>query len=115
MIFADGEPLAYETRYTVYTKSTPILESELKDPSLSNLAAAHSDTVPTRSKKVLMASHTINEESKVLGVKPGTPVFLMIQTIYDGDNHIIAWGKAIFRGDRYKLVSYEGWNTEDIK
>jgi len=115
VITADGEPLAYETKYTVYTKQTPILESQLKDPLLSRLAAAHSDSIPSSSKKVLMASKATEEEAKVLGVSPGIPVFFMVQTIYDADSKIIAWGKSIFRGDRYKLISYEGWNIDDIK
>jgi len=113
VITADGEPLAYETKYTVYTKRAPILESELKDPSLSNLAAAHSDTLPTSSKKVLMVSKTNEEESKALGVSINTPIFLMIQTVYDEAQKPIAWGKSIYRGDRYKLISYDGWKVED--
>lgn len=115
VITADGEPLAYETKYTVYTKQSPILESQLKDPLLSRLAEEHSDSIPSSSKKVLMASQATEEEAKVLGVSPGIPVFLMIQTIYNADGKIIAWGKSVFRGDRYKLISYEGWNVEDIK
>lgn len=115
VITADGEPLVYETKYTVYSKRSPILESELKDPSLSTLAAAHSDTTPSSSKKVLMVSKTTEEEAKVLGVSRDTPIFLMIQTIYNAENKIIAWGKSLYRGDRYKLTSYEGWNIEDIK
>lgn len=115
VITADGEPLAYEAKYTVYSKRRPTLESELKDPYLSNLAAVHSDSVPASSKKVLMASKAINEEPAILGVAPDSPVFLILQTIYDADNKIIAWGKSIYRGDRYKLVSYDGWNVEGIK
>ena len=115
VIMADGEPLAYEAKYTVYSKRKPTLESELRDPSLSNLAAVHSDSVPTGAKKVLMASKAINEEPAILGVAPDSPVFVMVQTIYDADNKIIAWGKSIFRGDRYKLVSYDGWNVAGIK
>jgi GntR family transcriptional regulator len=41
--------------------------------------------------------------------------FFMSQTIYDADSKIIAWGKTIYRGDRYKMISYEGWNVEGIK
>jgi GntR family transcriptional regulator len=115
VITADGEPLAYETKYTVYSKQTPILESQLIDPLLSRLAAAHSDSIPSSSKKVLMVSKATEEEAKVLGVTPGLPVFFMSQTIYDADSKIIAWGKTIYRGDRYKMISYEGWNVEGIK
>lgn len=115
LISADGEKLAYETKYTVYAKRSPILESQLIDPLLSRLAAAHSDSIPTSSKKVLKVSKATEEEANVLGVSPGIPVFFMVQTIYDTDSKIIAWGKTIYRGDRYKLISYDGWNIEDIK
>lgn len=115
VITADGEPLAYETKYTIYSKQTPILESQLIDPLLSRLAAAHSDSIPSSSKKVLMVSKATEEEAEVLGVTPGLPVFFMSQTIYDADSKSIAWGKTIYRGDRYKLTSYDGWNVEDIK
>jgi GntR family transcriptional regulator len=115
VITADGEPLAYETKYTIYSKQTPILESQLIDPLLSRLAAAHSDSIPSSSKKVLMVSKATEDEAEVLGVTSGLPVFFMSQTIYDADSKIIAWGKTIYRGDRYKLISYEGWNVEDIK
>jgi GntR family transcriptional regulator len=115
VIMADSEPLAYEAKYTVYSKRKPTLESELRDPSLSSLAAVHSDSVPASARKVLMASKAINEEPAILGVAPDSPVFVMVQTIYDADNKIIAWGKSIFRGDRYKVVSYDGWNIAGIK
>lgn len=115
IITASGEPIAYETKYTVYAKNTPILESQLKDPLLSRLAEAHSDRVPTSSKKTLMVSTATEEEAKVLDVSPGIPVFFMIQSIYDVDNNIIAWGKSVFRGDRYKVTSYEGWNVKEIR
>lgn len=113
VITANGEPLAYETKYTVYAKQRPILESELKDSSLSRLAAVHSNSIPASSKKVLMASKTTEEESKILGVGCNTPVILVVQTIYDQDKKPIAWGKTIYRGDRYKLTIYDGWYTED--
>jgi GntR family transcriptional regulator len=112
---ADGEPLTYEAKYTVYSKRKPTLESELRDPSLSNLAAVHSDSVPASARKILIASKAINEEPAILGIDPDSPVFVMVQTIYDAYNKIIAWGKSIFRGDRYKLVSYDGWNVAAIK
>lgn len=112
---ANGEPVAYEEKYTIYRKRLPILESELKDPSLSNLAAVHSNMPPASSKKVLMASKTNEEESSALGVAPGTPVLLMLQTVYDQDRRVLAWGKSVYRGDRTKLISYDGWNLEEMQ
>lgn len=113
VIMADGEPLAYETKYTIYAKQKPILESELKDSSLSRLAAVHSNSTPVSSKKVLMASKTTEEESEILGVSCNTPVILVVQTVYDANKKPIAWGKTIYRGDRYKLTIYDGWLSGD--
>ncbi|MGB4290161.1 MAG: GntR family transcriptional regulator [Dethiobacteria bacterium] len=113
VVTANNEPLVYETKYTVYAKQRPILETELKDPSLSVLAASHSNSLPTNSKKILMVSKTTEEESAVLGVSLHTPVFLIIQTIFDQDQNPIAWGKSIYRGDRYKLIRYDGWYKKE--
>ncbi len=112
---AGGIPLVYETRYAVYTKRAPLIENQLKDMSLTHIVSAHSDKVPSRTKRVLMASRAMADEPKVLQIEAGDPVFLMIQTIYDDDNQTIAWGKSIHRGDRYRLVSYNGWNLEEVK
>ncbi|NSW84290.1 MAG: GntR family transcriptional regulator [Syntrophothermus sp.] len=113
VLAADGERLAYETKYIIYTKQKPILESELKDPSLSNLVAIHSDCLPVSSKKVLQASVANKEEALILGISPNAPVFLIEQTIYDLNGKPIGWGKSIYRGDRYKLTSYDGWYAKD--
>jgi GntR family transcriptional regulator len=60
-----------------------------------------------------MVSKTTEEESAVLGVSLHTPVFLIIQTIFDQDQNPIAWGKSIYRGDRYKLIRYDGWYKKE--
>ncbi|MCO5384983.1 MAG: UTRA domain-containing protein [Desulfosporosinus sp.] len=38
-----------------------------------------------------------------------SPVFLIEQTVYDQDLKPVGWSKAVYRGDRYKLTSYDGW------
>lgn len=114
LVSADDEPLVYENKYIVYTKQKPILESELKDPSLSNLAAL-SDHFPIMSKRVLHASVVTAEEASVLGVELNTPVFVVEQTIYDTEKRPIGWGKSVCRGDRFKFTSYIGWTMDSIK
>lgn len=106
---AENEKLSYEVKYTIYSKRKPILETELKDPSLPRLIAAHTEYVPVSSKKVLQVSCCTNEEALILGIAPQSPVFLMEQTIFDSDLKPVGWSKAIYRGDRYKLTSYDGW------
>ncbi|GAV25202.1 GntR family transcriptional regulator [Carboxydothermus islandicus] len=112
LISANDEPLIFENKYMVYTKKKPILELELKDPSLanfSNLVAAHGESFPVVSKMVLHASVVTEEEAEVLGVKLNTPVFVVEQTLYDSMRRPVGWGKSVFRGDRFKFTSYVGW------
>ncbi|WP_066635178.1 GntR family transcriptional regulator [Desulfolucanica intricata] len=114
VLSADNEPLVYEKKYVVYTKKMPILEAELKDPSLSNLAAIHSEHLPILSKRVLHAAIVTEEEASVLGIPLNTPVFMVEQILYDTEKKPVGWGKSIYRGDRYKLTSYNGWSIKDI-
>lgn len=109
VLSADDEPLVYENKYVVYSKQKPILEQELRDPSLSNLASVHSDHLPAVSKKVLHASVTTELEARHLGVAINTPVFVVEQTVYDSEKKPMGWGTSVFRADRYKLTSYTGW------
>ncbi|HUW65157.1 MAG TPA: GntR family transcriptional regulator [Spirochaetia bacterium] len=111
---AEGEHLAYETKYVVYAKQKPFLEVELKDPSLSNLVAAYGDKMPVTCKRILQAAMITPQEAGILEVPADTPVFLVEQTLYDLDKKPVGWGKSVYRGDRCKLTSYEGWHKEDF-
>ena len=112
---ADNEPLVYEKKYVKYTKQKPILEIELQDPSLANLAVLHGNHFPTTSKRVLHASIATEEEAAILEVARNVPVFVVEQTVYDSNKKPVGWGKSIYRGDRYKLTSYIGWSANDMK
>lgn len=113
VLSAEDERLSYEVKYTIYSKSKPILESELNDPSLPSLIAAHTEYVPMSAKKVLQVAACTKEEATILGIAPNSPVFLIEQTIYDQELRPVGWSKAVYRGDRYKLTSYDGWFKKD--
>ncbi|SDC27023.1 transcriptional regulator, GntR family [Candidatus Frackibacter sp. WG12] len=116
LLSTQEEPLIYENKYVVYTKQKPILESELNDPSLSNLATHHGEKFPTMSRRVLHASVANEEEVDILGIELNSPVFVVEQTLYDSDKKPVGWGKSICRGDRFKFTSSVSWsmdNTED--
>jgi len=109
VLSAENERLSLENKYIIYTKSKPLLESELNDPTLPGLIATHSDYVPVSAKKVLKAAVATNEEASILGVSPGAPLFLVETTVFDPDLKPVGWSKSIFRGDRYKITSHDGW------
>ncbi|HKL12588.1 MAG TPA: GntR family transcriptional regulator [Halanaerobiales bacterium] len=112
VISADGEPLIYENKYIVYKKNKPILENELKDPSLSNLAMLHGNHYPIMSKRILNASKADKEEAEVLNIKKGSPVFVVEQILYDSDSNPVGWGRSICRGDKFKFTSFSGWSKK---
>lgn len=113
VLSAEDEPLAYEDKYTFYTKSKPILEKELKDPSLLGLIAAHSNYLPVGVKKILQVAVTTEEEASILGIPPNTPILVIEVTICDPDLKPVGWSRSVYRGDRYKLTSYDGWYKKE--
>ncbi len=113
LVSADNEPLIYENKYVVYRKKKPILESELKDSSLTNLASLN-DEYPVMSKRILQASLATEKEADILGVNSDTPVFIVEQILYSDEKKPVGWGRSVCRGDRFKFTSYKGWSVNSI-
>lgn len=110
IISADKEPLIYENKYIVYSKHKPILETELKDPSLSNLAMLHGNHYPIMSKMVLNASKADEKVANRLNINKGAPVFVIEQILFNSDSKPVGWGKSYCRGDKFKFTSFSGWS-----
>ncbi|MCK8817608.1 GntR family transcriptional regulator [Natroniella sulfidigena] len=115
LLSTQEEPLIYEKKYVVYTKQKPILESELNNPSLSNLATHHGEKFPTISNRVLHASVATEEEVDILDIKLNAPVFVVEQTLYDSEKNPVGWGKSVCRGDRFKFTSSISWSMDTTK
>lgn len=113
VVSAEDERLAYERKYIIYTKRKPILETNLKDPTLSGLVTANNDVLPVSTKKVLQVSVTTKEEAAILGLGGNAPVFVVEETLFDLENKPVGWSKSIYRGDRYQLTGYDGWLRKD--
>ena len=113
IISANNEPLIYESKFIVYSKHKPILEKEIQDPSLSNIAISHSDSFPIMSKKILNVSKANKKQAEVLNIKKEAPVFVIEQYLYDSKSNPIGWGKSICRGDKFRFTSYSGWSKEN--
>jgi DNA-binding GntR family transcriptional regulator len=55
--------------------------------------------------EVVEASVAGAEESKLLGIRRGTPVFVFTRTSYVRGGQPVEYVKSVYRGDRYKLVN----------
>lgn len=112
LISANNEPLIYERKYIKYSKQKPILESELEDATLSNLAITHGNYFPVMSKKILKSANADKEQANLLNINKKDAVFVIEQYLYDTNNSSIGWGISVCRGDKFKFSSYSGWSNE---
>ena len=80
---------------------------------MPNLITANTDYLPMSSKKVLQAVISSKDDASILGIGLNLPLLVVEQTIYDGQLKPVGWSKSVYRGDRYKLTSNDGWCKED--
>lgn len=99
---ADGEPMALEVTHLPYTLVGSLprerLEGSLyeyleKDLGIE-LASAHQTLEP-----VVAAE----EEARLLGVPPGSPLLLMERTTLSRSGAPVEFVRSVYRGDRYKF------------
>lgn len=107
ILYADEEPLVYDTKYIVYAKQRPLLE-ELSNPSLQDVVMAHNNKIPIKSLRILQVTTLTEQESFLLNVAPMSAAFLVEQLLYDQNDKPVGWGKSLYRGDRYQLTSRGG-------
>jgi GntR family transcriptional regulator len=55
--------------------------------------------------EVVEASVARADESHLLGIKRGHPVFVVTRTSYDYGGRPVEYVKSTYRGDRYKFVN----------
>ena len=46
------------------------------------------------------------EEAALLAVDVGLPLLMLSRHSFDGDGHPVEWVRSVYRGDRYKFVTW---------
>ena len=98
----DGEPLAIATAYFNVGKHVIFTPEELNSDSIFPLLEHKYGIVLRRAEKSIEVTVALEDEAKMLNVKPNAPLMLTELVIYNEQGQSVGFVKALYRGDRYK-------------
>lgn len=100
---ADGQPIAYETRYLAYKTCPQLLEEDLENQSI------HSLLIDKYAIPLIRACYTIEartlsaDEARHLQVDDGLAGFAIDRVTYSIDGKPVTWYCIVYRGDVYRF------------
>ncbi|NPV60762.1 MAG: GntR family transcriptional regulator [Actinobacteria bacterium] len=101
----EGQPLAFDRKYLVYDPSRPLLEAELGHGDTRELFSRCPELMPVRAELSLSATVLRPREADILDSRRGDPAFCMEQLVWAANDHRVAWGWMIYRGDKFVFRS----------
>ena len=107
--YVDHIPLQYEVAYLPWFK-TPGLDIEACEKSLFHLLDKQFNIKIKKTVEELELSLADDMVAGQLGIKPGSPCFLLETRTYEADQSIIEYSKTYFRGDRAHFVIEREYN-----
>jgi GntR family transcriptional regulator len=102
LVYADGEPIMLATVYVNVGEGITFTCEELDSDSIYPLLERKYNIVVCRADRTIEATIVLEDEAKLLRVKPNTPMLLIRFVIYGHQGQQVAFVKALYRGDRYK-------------
>lgn len=100
--WVSGEPLALEKAY-IPERVCPGLERfDFAQDSLYRVMQQEYDLTLARAVQVVEASTPNSHEASLLRIDLGIPVLRSTRAVYNPENHVLEFGSAAYRGDRYK-------------
>lgn len=102
----NGTPVALERSYLPSNLCPDIENEDLENNSLYYLLEQKYSIRPQHSVKTLELTRATSEEAKLLQVSTGTPLFLMLATVFTEENQVLEYAKNLFLGDRFRFQVY---------
>jgi GntR family transcriptional regulator len=103
---ADGEPMALEHTYLPAARFPGLARHVPQMGSLYDFLAQRYGVRPTDAEDTVETALATPYEAKVLGVDTGLPLLLVSRRAWDRGGVPVEWVRAVYRGDRYKLVAH---------
>lgn len=103
--FVDDEPMCLETVHLPQRFVPGLRRADLDGVSLYALLRRGFDIVVTRATQVIEPTVTDDDEAVLLNVPAHSPALLFERATQDTDGRIVEFTHAIYRGDRYRIVS----------
>jgi len=102
---ADSEPMGIEWSRLPLRLCPDLVQSFDPHGSLYRALQERYGIQIAVTEEVVEASVASGEESKLLGIRRGTPIFAFTRTSYVRGGQPVEYVKSTYRGDRYKLVN----------
>jgi len=97
---ADGTPMAVERVHLPFYRFAGIENLDLTK-SLYELLRDHYGCESSRATQKIQAGFASARDTKLLEMKPGTPVLLFSRTTYEPDGKPFEYVESVYRGDKY--------------
>ncbi len=109
---ADGEAMAIEDLHVRSSLVPGLTGRELEEHSFYALLRDRYDITPVGGVQTVEPTVTNEEESELLGIPLHSPAFLFERITRAGDGRVVEYVRSIYRGDRYRLVSDLGVQSD---
>ena len=101
---ADDEPMALEDLHVPATVAPGLTGEDLEGTSFYDLLADRYDDPVVSGTQTVEPALVGAEEAALLGVDPGSPVFLFERTSRVRSGGVAEFVRSTYRGDRYRIV-----------
>ncbi len=102
---ADGQPMAYETRYLAYDLCPDLLDEDLENQSIHSLLIDKYNIPLVRAVHTIEARTLSAQEATLLQVPPGAAGFAVDRLTYTLNDRPVTWYRIIYRGDEYRFTA----------
>lgn len=99
----DGIPTAVDHSLVPHGRAPGLLEVDFTRASLFAVLVERYECAPTQADFAIEAAAADPGIAKVLGLSPGDPVLVTVNTTFDAEGRSLHFGRTTYRADRYRF------------
>jgi GntR family transcriptional regulator len=99
----DGIPTLIDYSLLPESLAPGLGKVDFSSASLYQTFADQYDLHAVRADCVMEASGATEDVARRLGLSPGAPVLVIVQTTFEASGRVIQWCRSVYRGDRYRF------------
>ncbi len=102
---ADGQPMAFETRYLAYKICPELVKEDLENQSIHSLLLDKYNIPLIRARHMIEARVLTEHEAGLLQAQPGSAGFFVSRITYTLKDQPVTLYHIIYRGDEYRFTA----------
>lgn len=103
LFYTEGNPIAYDIKYLLYSKGMPIVEKEIEQATFPEMISGSMSAFSLKKELTIYAQMPDKEVKKHLNIYDELALLVVEQKIYNEDNKPMGLCVTYFRGDYIKL------------